>query len=125
MVDREYLAAALAQDLRTPITRMKLRCELLGEGQRQITAASRSFEVAHSKDLLWLEMMGQRLKHWSKARRLESTTVRTCHHFTQAQALGLINIPIGGHDDYVNDRSDVEMRKLIEINKYQEEEADA
>ena len=31
--DREYLAAALAHDLRTPITRMKLRCELLGKAR--------------------------------------------------------------------------------------------
>lgn len=68
----------------------------------------------------------------AKIETLEQSSKARVNHRTYlsplyaAQALGLINIPIGGHDDYVNDRSDVEMRKLIEINKYQEEEeADA
>ena len=68
----------------------------------------------------------------AKIETLEQSSKARVNHRTYlsplyaAQALGLINIPIGGHDDYVNDRSDVEaVRKLIEINKYQEEEADA
>ncbi|MFT3987684.1 ATP-binding protein [Aestuariivirga sp.] len=35
VADREHLAAALAHDLRTPLTRLKLRCELMKDGRQK------------------------------------------------------------------------------------------